>query len=284
MIIVSGANGKLGRAVVERLLDRVAPERVGVCVRDPERAGELAERGVRVRWGDFADASSLEHAFEAASRVLLVSVDAIGETALRLHQTAIDVAGKAGAERIVYTSHMGSNPSSLFAPMLDHAATEAALERSGIRFTSLRNGFYATSALMLLGTALQTGELAVPQDGPVSWTAHSDLAEAAAIALTEDVLDGTTPALTGAEAIDMTGVAALASELTGRSIRRVVVPDDEFRAGLVAHGVPEAAADLLVGMFAASHQGEFAQVDPALARLIGRPPVPLRAILEPAIP
>jgi uncharacterized protein YbjT (DUF2867 family) len=168
--------------------------------------------------------------------------------------------------------------------MLDHAATEAALERSGARFTSLRNGFYATSALMLLSTALQTGELAVPQDGPVSWTAHSDLAEAAAIALTEDVLDGTTPALTGAEAIDMTGVAALASELTGRSIRRVVVPDDEFRAGLVAHGVPEAAADLLVGMFAASYQGEFAQVDPALARLIGRPPVPLRAILEPAIP
>ena len=284
MIIVSGANGKLGRAVVERLLDQVAPERVGVCVRDPERARELAERGVRVRRGDFADASSLEHAFEAATRVLVVSVDTHGETAVRLHQTAIDVAAKAGAERIVYTSHMGSSPSSLFGPMLDHAATEAALARSGVRFTSLRNGFYATSALMLVGTALRTGELAVPKDGPVSWTSHGDLAEAAAIALTEDVLDGTTPALTGAEAIDMTGVAALASELTGRTIRRVVVPDAEFRAGLVAHGVPEGAADLLVSMFAASHQGEFAQVDPALGHLIGRPPVPLREVLAPAIP
>ena len=284
MIIVSGANGKLGRAVVERLLDRVAPERVGVCVRDPERARELAERGVRVRRGDFADASSLEHAFEAATRVLVVSVDTHGETAVRLHQTAIDVAAKAGAERIVYTSHMGSSPSSLFGPMLDHAATEAALARSGVRFTSLRNGFYATSALMLVGTALRTGELAVPKDGPVSWTSHGDLAEAAAIALTEDLLDGTTPALTGAEAIDMTGVAALASELTGRTIRRVVVPDAEFRAGLVAHGVPEGAADLLVSMFAASHQGEFAQVDPALGHLIGRPPVPLREVLAPAIP
>jgi uncharacterized protein YbjT (DUF2867 family) len=216
MIIVSGANGKLGRAVVERLLDRVTPERIGVCVRDPERARELAERGVRVRRGDFADAAGLEHAFEAASRVLIVSVDALGEEALRLHRTAIDMAGKAGAERIVYTSHMGSNPASLFAPMPDHAATEAALERSGVRFTSLRNGFYATTALMLLSTALHTGELAVPQDGPVSWTSHGDLAEAAAIALTEDVLDGVTPALTGAEAIDMTGLAALASELTGR--------------------------------------------------------------------
>ncbi|MGN9786450.1 SDR family oxidoreductase [Nonomuraea sp. ZG12] len=283
MIIVSGANGKLGRAVVERLLDRVTPEHIGVCVRDPERARELAERGVRVRRGDFADAVGLEHAFEAASRVLIVSVDALGEEALRLHRTAIDMAGKAGAERIVYTSHMGSNLASLFAPMPDHAATEAELERSGVRFTSLRNGFYAATVLMLLSTALHTGELAVPQDGPVSWTSHGDLAEAAAIALTEDVLDGVTPALTGAEAIDMTGLAALASELTGRSIRRVVVPDDDYRAGLVAHGAPEAVADMLVGMFAASRRGEFAQVAPDLARLIGRSPESLREVLRPAI-
>lgn len=160
--------------------------------------------------------------------------------------------------------------------MPDHAATEEALEHSGVPFTSLRNGFYATSALMLLEFALRTGELAVPQDGPVSWTAHDDLAEAAAIALTTDVLDGFTPPLTGAEAIDMTGVAAIASELTGRPVRRVVVPDDDYRAGLLAHGVPEAAA----GMFKACRQGEFAAVDPALARLIGRPPASLRELLS----
>jgi uncharacterized protein YbjT (DUF2867 family) len=283
MIIVSGANGKLGRAVVERLLDRVAPERIGVCVRDPEQARGLAERGVRVRRGDFADATGLEHAFEGASRVLVVSVDSSGETALRLHETAIAAAGKAGVDRIVYTSHMGSNPSSPFPPMPDHAATEAALRESGVAFTTLRNGFYATSAVMLLGAAVETGELAVPEDGPVSWTSHADLAEAAAIALTEDVLDGVTPDLTGSEATDMIGVAAIASELTGRPIRRIVVSDEDYRAGLVGHGVPESAADLLVGLFAASRQGEFARVDPTLARLIGRPPVPLREVLRAAI-
>lgn len=164
--------------------------------------------------------------------------------------------------------------------MPDHAATEEALEHSGVPFTSLRNGFYATSALMLLELALRTGEPAVPQDGPVSWTAHDDLAEAAAIALTTDVLDGFTPPLTGAEAIDMTGVAAIAAELTGRPVRRVVVPDDDYRAGLLAHGVPEAAAGMLVGMFKAGRQGEFAAVDPALACLIGRPPASLRELLS----
>jgi len=279
MIIVSGANGKLGRAVVERLLDRVEPERVGVCVRDLEKASELAERGVRVRRGDFADASSLEHAFEGASQVLVVSVDSTGETALRLHETAIAAAGKAGAGRVVYTSHMGSNPSSSFPPMLDHAATEAVLRESGIPFTSLRNGFYASSAAMLLGGALETGELAVPEDGPVSWTSHADLAEAAAIALTDDVFDGVSPDLTGSEAVDMAGIAAIASELTGRPIRRVVVPEADYRAGLLGHGLPEPVADMLVGMFAASRQGEFARVDPALARLLGRPPVPVREVL-----
>ncbi|MCE7000992.1 NAD(P)H-binding protein [Saccharothrix sp. S26] len=280
MIIVSGANGNLGRAVVQRLLDRVEPERIGVCVRDPERAADLARRGVRVRKGAFADATSLAHAFEGASRVLVVSVDSHGSAAVRLHGTAIAAAGQAGASRVVYTSHMGASPTSHFAPMVDHAATEVALRSSGVAFTSLRNGFYAASALMLLGGAAETGELVAPEDGPVSWTSHDDLASAAAIALTEDVLDGVTPALTGAEAIDLTGVAEIASRVTGRTIRRVVVSDAEYRAGLVARGLPGHTADLLVGLFAASRRGEFARVDPALSDLVGRPTVPLEDIVK----
>ncbi|MCS7475369.1 NAD(P)H-binding protein [Umezawaea endophytica] len=283
MIIVSGATGTLGGAVVERLLDRVAPDRVGVCVRDPAKAKALEERGVRVRRGDFADPASLEHAFEGATRVLVVSVDSAGETAVRLHGDAIGAAVKSGAARVVYTSHMGANPASPFAPMPDHAATEEVLRHSGVAYTVLRNGFYASSAHLLLGAALTTGELALPEDGPVSWTAHADLAEAAAVALADDVLDGVTPALTGAEAVDMAGVAAIASELTGKPVRRVVVSDDKYRAGLLAHGAPAHAADLLVGLFAASRQGEFARVDPALPRLLGRPALPLREVLRAAI-
>lgn len=81
----------------------------------------------------------------------------------------------------------------------------------------------------------------------------------------------------------MAGVAALASEVAGRPIRRVVVPDAAYRDGLVAHGVPESAADMLLGLFAASRQGAFAPADPTLARLIGRPPIPLRAVLKAAL-
>jgi len=77
--------------------------------------------------------------------------------------------------------------------------------------------------------------------------------------------------------------AAAHSSFTGRPVRRVVVPDAEYQAGLVAHGVPERAAEMLLGMFAASRQGEFAQVDPALGRVTGRPPMTVRDFLEAAL-
>jgi NAD(P)H dehydrogenase (quinone) len=275
MIIVTGANGQLGRAVTERLLERIPAGQIGVSVRDPERARGLEEQGVRVRRGDFTDPASLAHAFEGASKVLIVSTDSTGEAAVRHHRAAIEAAAAAGAKRILYTSHIGSNPSSSFPPMSDHAATEAVLRDCGIPFTALRNGFYASSAMMLLGGALETGELVAPEDGPVAWTAHADLAEAAALALTEEGLDGVTPALTGPEAIDMAGIAAITTQLTGRPIRRVVVSDADYRAGLLAQGLPEPTADLLLGLFAASRQGQFAPADPTLARLLGRPTMTL---------
>jgi uncharacterized protein YbjT (DUF2867 family) len=283
MIIVTGANGQLGRAVVEQLLERVSAEQVGVSVRDPEKSQGLKERGVRVRKGDFDDPASLVHAFEGASQVLIVSSNTSGETAVHQHRTAIDIAKQVGVRRILYTSHMGASPTSLFPPMVDHAATEEILQNSGVAFTSFRNGFYTASGLMLLGNALETGELAVPEDGPVAWTTHADLAEVIAVALSEEVLDGVTPPLTASEAIDLEGIVALASELAHRPIRRIVVPDAEYRAGLVAHGLPEESANMLLGIFLASRRGDFAQIDPTLARLTHRPPTPLRDVLKATI-
>jgi Predicted nucleoside-diphosphate-sugar epimerases len=287
MIIVTGANGKLGRAVVEQLLKRVPAEQIGVSVRDPNQARELQERGVRVRRGDFDDAESLYQAFEGALQVLIVSTGIMGEAGIphgiRQHQAAIDAAKKAGASRLLYTSHMGSSPTSHFAPMIHHAATEELLKSSGMPFTSLRNGYYAAAVPMLIGGAIKTGELIAPEDGPVAWTVHADLAEAAAAIISEQKLDGMTPNLTASEAIDMEGIAAIASEILGRTIRRIVVSDEEFRERMLSQGVPEASVNMRMGMFLASRQGDFTQVDPTLAHLIGRPPVSIREVLQESI-
>ena len=280
MIIVTGANGQLGRGVVEQLLARIPAERIGLSVRDPEQASGMTDRGVRVRRGDFADPATLTDAFEGATQVLIVSVDELGEAGVARHAAAIDAARAAGARRILYTSHMGARPDSPFAPAPDHATTEARLRDSGVPFTSLRNGFYVNTARMLVDRALQTGRLTAPPDGPVSWTAPADLAEAAAVILTgEGELDGPTSPLAIPEAIDLSDLAAIASEVHGREISRVTVTEDEYRDSLVAEGTPERYAEMFLGMFQASRRGDFATEDATLERLIGRPPTAIRDAL-----
>jgi len=150
-----------------------------------------------------------------------------------------------------------------------------------VAFTSLRNGFYANSGVMLMGQALETGLLVAPQDGPVSWTTHADLVEAAALILeSEGRFEGVTPPLTGSEALDLEALAAIASELCGRTIKRVIISDEEQRTNMASRGLPEAAATMSLGLFAASRQGEFAAVDPTLAALLGRAPTSMREVLR----
>jgi uncharacterized protein YbjT (DUF2867 family) len=277
MIIVTGATGRFGRAVVERLAERLPAAELGVSVREPEKATEFAARGIRVRRGDFGDPAGLAHAFEGAAQVLIVS----GPADPAPHATAIDAAKQAGAERIIYTSHMGAALDSEFLATRGHAATELDLAAAGVPFTSLRNGFYASTTVWMLQAALDSGELVLPADGPVSWTAHTDLVDAAVIALTDqDRLHGVTPALTGPEALDFSDAAAIASKVTGRKIVRVLVEDEEWRQRMLGQGMPPFVVELTLGIFAASRRGEFAAVDPVLGELLGRRPTDLRAVLQ----
>ena len=281
MIVITGATGHLGAQIVDRLLEKVPAASVGVSVRDTARAAGLAERGVRVRAGDFTDPGTLRHAFAGADRVLVVSAAIRGSGAVAANRAAIDAAHAAGARRILYTSHQAASPDSLFAPQPGHKATEEHLASLGVPFTALRNGFYASTLAFTIGDALETGRLAAPADGPVSWTAHADLAEAAAVALTEDgVLDGVTAPLTAPETLDLTAVAGLLADITGRAVTRVVVPDDQWRAAAVERGMPAAAADFTLGMYRAARRGEFDVTDPTLEKVIGRRPASARSVLE----
>ena len=376
MIIITGATGQLGSLVVDRLLERVPAEQVGVSVRDPEDAGSLAARGVRVRRGDFTDPASLASAFEGADQVLVISAAIMGaDAAAAAHRSAIDAARASGAGRVLYTSHQAAAADSRFDPARGHAATEQHLAASGGAYTVLRNGFYATTVPRLVEEGLRTGTILAPADGPVSWTTHdaaaaahraaidaarasgagrvlytshqaaaadsrfdparghaateqylaasggaytvlrsgfyattvprlvdeglrtgtilapaggpvswtthTDLAEATAVVLADEGrLDGIAPPLTGSEALDLADVAALLTELTGRTTRRVVVEDDEWVSTQVARGVPGAAATFMLGMFLAARRGEFDVVDPTLPELLGRPTTPIRSFLK----
>ncbi len=272
MIVITGATGALNGATTEELLKRIPADRIGVSVRDVSKAQHFANRGVRVRRGAYDDPAVLRDAFEGADEVLLVSSNDPSADTVSLHRTAIEAAVAAGATRILYTSHQGAGLDSPFPPARVHAATEAMLADSGVAWISLRNGFYAHSLDWMLGPWQQTGVIAAPADGPVSWTERADAAEAAAVILAGSRSYDGPVTLTAGSAVTFDDIAGIASEVTGREIRRVVLGDEEWIADRVAQGTPELMARFMLTTFQAAREGRFAGVDPLLASLLGREP------------
>lgn len=121
--------------------------------------------------------------------------------------------------------------------------------------------------------------MAVPADGPVSWTAREDAAEAAAAILASDGAYDGPVTLTASAAPTFAEVASIASGLTGRTVERVVMDPDEWVAAQLAAGQPEAAARFTLPMYLAAREGFFAAVDPLLATLLGREPQTVREVL-----
>lgn len=279
MIVITGATGALNGATADHLLDRFDPADLAVVARDPARASRFAERGVEVRRGDYADPASLPSAFAGADQLLLVSSSDPAADAVALHRAAIDAAVDAGVGRVLYTSHQGAGHGSPFRPAADHAATEDLLRDSGLPWTSLRNGFYAHSTAWLLGPWQATGTVSVPVDGPVSWTAREDAAEAAAriIAAPEPIEGPVT--ITAPDAPTFAELTTTLSELAGRPVGFEVLGADEWTARAVTAGQDPRMVGFLLGMFEAAAEGRFAGTDPLLGELLGPAPRSVRAVL-----
>ncbi|WP_433363117.1 NmrA family NAD(P)-binding protein [Actinoplanes sp. CA-142083] len=272
MIIVTGATGALNGASVDHLLERLPAGDIAVAVRDIAKAERFAQRGVEVRHGDYADPDSLPAAFAGADQLLLVSSNDPAADAIGLHRTAIDAAVTAGVKRILYTSHQAAAADNPFRPGRNHFATEQLLAASGIAWTSLRNGFYAHSIQWLAGPWRETGVIAVPGDGPVSWTAREDAAEAAAVILgSPGGYDGPVT-ITAPAAPTFAELAEIASELSGRTIRYQRMEERDWVAAQAAAGQPEHMTRFLLGFYQAAERGFFAGVDPLLGQLLGRQP------------
>jgi len=271
MIVVTGATGGLGGATVEHLLERLPADRIGVSVRDPAKARHLADRGVRVRRGSYDDPAALRDSFTGAKQVLVVSGNDPAADLVALHRNAIEAAVAAGARRILYTSQQGAVPGNPYGPSDFHIATEAILAGSGAAWTALRNGAYGPLD-QLLGPWRRTGEIAQPADGPVPYTDRADIAEATAVILAGDHSFDGPVTLAAPSAVTFDDLAEIASDLTGRTIERVVVDDEQWVADQIAVGVPEHLARLLLTWYQAARAGYFAETGPLLAELLGREP------------
>lgn len=277
MIIVTGGNGSFGRLVVERLLSRLPPGEVAVSVRDVAEAAGLAERGVRVRHGDFDDPATLPAAFAGASTVLVNGTNYGSAPEVRARQQAAAVRGAeaAGATRIVVTSwqDLDNCPLEIVA---DFPGTEKLVAASNTAWTILRLTYgMAASLARDVHWATGTGTLAAPAgDARTAPAAVGDLADATANVLTEAGHEGRTYELTGPDAITWDDLAALAGSLAGTRIGYRDVPDDDFRAQVVAQGFPPGLAEGLLAYYAAFRAGWASVPRPDLARILHRPATP----------
>ena len=282
-LVITGAAGQLGRRAAEQLLDTGADD-VVLITRRVDALSDLAARGADVRFGDFDRAETLGDAFAGATRVLLISTDAVGAR-VQQHQNAIDAAKSAGASLIAYTSIPNPVPDNPAGVVSDHAATEAALKASGVPWTFLRNGLYAEFRVPEAQGALASGTFVHNQgDGVSAYVSREDCAAAAVAVLTGGSEHaGKAYDITGPEALSAAALAELYASVGGAPVAVAGVDDAAFVAGLVEHGIPEGAAQLIASFGRAIREGKLDQLSGDVEALTGRPPRALREILTPAL-
>ena len=259
-ILVTGASGNVGRAVVRALRERGLPARPGL--RDP--AGDPQAVAL-----DFTRPQTFAPALAGAGGLFLLRpppISAVGPTLNAL----VDVAVAAGVRRVVFLSVIGADRRGFIL----HAKVERHLSRSTAAWTFLRAGFFAQN----LGDAYRPDlrardELFAPAGaGKAAFVDVRDLAEVAARAFAEDGHAGAAYTLTGPEALDFAAVAALLSAALGRPIRYARPGALRYVLRLLRRGLPLGQALVQAVLHVGLRFGQAEAVDPTLARLLGRPP------------
>lgn len=221
LIAITGANGKLGRLIINQLLRKVPASQIVACVREPQSMQEYAERGVGVRFCDYDQPESLDQALLGASHLLLIS-SSHQDDAMRLrhHIHVMDAAKKSDVRHFFYTSFAFLENSSLSLTQL-HLATEQAILATGIPHTFLRNALYIDFIATLdLHAAVTQGCLSVsPGDWRFNSVTRTDLALGIAAILSEpDQHQHKSYELTTSQAWTFHDLAAALSELSGKPI------------------------------------------------------------------
>ncbi len=221
-VLVIGGTGTVGSATVRELLKR------GVDVRVMTRTAEKARAlppGVEGVVGSMLQPETLPGVLRGVEQVFLITPLDRDETQQGID--AVDAAVAAGVERIVYLSVHQADA----APQIPHFASklpiEGVIRSSGVACTILRpNNFYQNDLGML--DAIRAGFYPQPMGGiGLHRVDARDIAEAAAIALTETGHAGRTYSIVGPESFTSEQTAAVYAHHLGKP---VVYPGDHLKA------------------------------------------------------
>ncbi|MFD3652495.1 NAD(P)H-binding protein [Streptomyces sp. NPDC058620] len=259
-VVVIGGTGKTGRRVVARLRAQ------GVETRAASRSGETPF--------DWADRASWRPALAGATAAYIVPLDASPSPVPALVEEAV----ASGVRRLVLLSARGVDVPGYFGASYDgngpHMEAEAAVRAADVAWTILRPGWFAQNfSEGVFLDDVNAGELALPTgDGAAAFVDAEDIAEVAVAALTEDGHAGEVYELSGPRALGIGEALAEIEKATG--IRSTYVPagEEEFLAGLVAQGMPEAEAGLWTDALKPIRTHREAAVADGVRRALGREP------------
>jgi uncharacterized protein YbjT (DUF2867 family) len=264
-ILVTGATGRVGGLVVEELLHADVPVRA--LTHRPDADGAVPE-GAEVVVGDLTAPASLEEALHGVDTVFLVWTappatvpDVVDLLADRIR-------------RVVFLSSPHRTPHPFFQQPNPMAALHDDIERritgSGLEWTFLRPGMFASNTLSWWAPAIRSGAdvrwpYGAAQTAPVD---DRDVAAVAARALYADGYTGSDHVLTGPEALSQAEQVEIIGEVLGRKITFVDLPPEQFRAE-VAGIWPPAVLDMLFAAWEATLNVP-AYVTPTVTDLLGR--------------
>lgn len=217
-ILVTGATGRVGRHVVEQLLNRGADVRV--LVRDPAKASFPTT--VDVAQGDLLDIDALRQAFAGVRTLFLLNAVAGDEFTQAL--IALNIARESGVERVVYLSVIHADQFVNVPHFAVKWGAERMIEQMGFSATILRPAYFIDNELTIKDVIVNYGVYPMPIGGKgVAMVDARDIAEVAAIELIRrdsaaEKLPSETLNLVGPDTLTGAGLAAIWSDVLGRPI------------------------------------------------------------------
>lgn len=271
-ILITTANGMFGGATLRALRSRRVEVRA--MVRDAAKL-PATDPGVEIFTGDLDDHDSVAKAVEGVDRIFLVTPmdDRIAQRETRVIQAAQQAGVRQIAKIYGAVNHAGDPLDTM------HLESIAALQTSGLEWTLVSpNSLMETSLLPLNEWVRATGNFfGISGKGQVGFVGLPDVAEVATTVLTGEGHHGQNYELTGPAAVNLYEVAAIFSEVLGREIGYVDLPEAEFAKMLVEQGgfTPEAAELSVLCHLRLWREGAAAKVTDTVQQLTGQPPISL---------
>jgi len=248
MILVTGAAGKTGMAVIKALAARGGAVRA--LVRHADRSDAVAAQGAReIAVGAFEDAVALAAAMYGARAIYHICPN-VSPHEISYARALIAAAKAAGVPRFVY--HSVLHPQ--IEAMPHHWAklrVEELLLASGLALTVLQPTAYMQNILAGWRSIVDDGIYRVPYpvDTRISLADLRDVAEAAAIVLTEEGHEGATYELVATPALTQSKVAETLSFAIGRPVRAVAETVETWETRARAAGMGDYQRETLAAMF-----------------------------------